>query len=215
MIDRLDARAALIVVDLQQGTVSGPIVHPVGAIVANARAVAEAFRSSGRTVVRATATGMPPGRTDYGGRRALPDGWAAPLAEFPPASSDILVERGTWSAFAGTGLHEALRSAGVTQVVVVGLATSFGIESTARHAYDLGYSIVVVSDAVGDMSDAAHEHALTRVLPTLAQTGSTRDVLALVDRRPHPRGRTLADDGTDEDVIYPNAHIPTRRNDHD
>ncbi|WP_159499295.1 cysteine hydrolase family protein [Microbacterium sp. 18062] len=178
MIDALDPAVALVVVDLQRGTVSGPVTPPADTIVRNARSLADAFRAAGLPVVRASATGVPPGRTDYGGARPLPEGWNDPLEDFPVADGDIVVERTTWSAFAGGPLHERLRDLGVTQVVVVGLATSFGVESTARGAYDLGYSVAVVTDAVGDRSEASHDHTLTGVLPALAQTGATADVLA-------------------------------------
>jgi hypothetical protein len=73
---------------------------------------------------------------------------------------DLEVTRGGWSAFAGTGLAEQLRARDVRQVVLVGVATTFGVESTARDAYDAGFSVLVVSDAVTDRSAADHDLAL-------------------------------------------------------
>jgi len=175
----LDERSALLVIDLQQATLANPTVHPVADIVANARALADGFRASGRLVVLATVTGTPAGRTTYGGgAREYPAELTAVTPDLGAQESDIRVARSTWSAFAGTALDETLRAAGVTQVVLVGVATSFGVESTARAAYDLGYSVLVVTDAVTDLRAESHENSVTRVFPVLAETTATSDILA-------------------------------------
>jgi len=177
----LDDRAALIVVDLQVGTLGNPTVHPVGEIVANSVAVLEAFRSRGLPVVLANVTGTPGGRNDYGGvARAFPEEWSALIPELAPQGSDILVTRARWDAFVGTELHERLQSESVTQVVIVGVATSFGVESTARHAYDLGYNVVVVTDAITDMRAESHENSVARVFPVLGETATTADVVRAI-----------------------------------
>ena len=177
----LDPRAALIVVDLQVGTLGNPTVHPVGEIVANSVAVLAAFRSRGLPVVLANVTGTPGGRNDYGGgARTFPEEWSALIPELDPRDSDILVTRTSWDAFVGTDLQERLQSESVTQVVIVGVATSFGVESTARHAYDLGYNVVVVTDAITDMRAESHDNGVARVFPVLGETATTSAVLSLV-----------------------------------
>jgi nicotinamidase-related amidase len=88
------------------------------------------------------------------------------------------VSRSAWSAFAGTGLDEKLRALRVTQVVIVGIATSFGVESTARAAHDLGYHVTIPVDTVTDMSIESHEKSATRVFPALAETGTVDGVLS-------------------------------------
>jgi nicotinamidase-related amidase len=90
------------------------------------------------------------------------------------------VTRATWSAFAGTDLNAQLEALGVTQIVLAGIATSFGIESTARHAYDLGYSVVVATDAITDPRLESHTGSIERVFPALGQLDSTAAIVALV-----------------------------------
>jgi len=173
----LDPASALIVVDLQIGTTSAPTAHDSTEIIARGAALAAAFRAAGRPVVLANVDGTPPGRNVYGGgAREFPTEFSALVLE--AAASDILVTRRTWSAFAGTDLDATLTTAGVTQVVIAGVATSFGVESTARAAYDLGYSVIVVTDAITDRSFESHESSIARVFPALAELATTDEVIA-------------------------------------
>lgn len=175
----LDDSVALIVIDVQVGTTSNPTAHPVDDVVAAVARLADAFRVASRPVVLATVTGTPPGRTAYGaGERAFPDEWSALRPELTTQPSDIPLARRTWSAFAGTSLHNTLREKAVAQVVVVGLATSFGVESTARAAYDLGYSVVLAVDAMTDPRLEAHDGAVQRVFPALGQTTTADEIVS-------------------------------------
>ncbi|WP_369294057.1 isochorismatase family protein [Listeria monocytogenes] len=88
-----------------------------------------------------------------------------------------------WGAFAGGGLAALLRGRGVTQVVLAGMATSFGVESTARDAYDLGFSVSLAVDAMTDPSLDAHLHSVTRIFPALGRTGSVSEIIKLLDER--------------------------------
>ena len=177
----IDATPALIVVDLQKGTLANPLVHDVGLIVANSVALIESFRAKGWPIVLATVDGTAPGRNSYGpGGREFPEGWSDIVSDLGEQPGDITGTRRTWDAFATTGLHEQLSSRGVTQVVIVGVATSFGVESTARAAYDLGYNVIVATDAITDMRIEAHENSVTRIFPVLGETGTTEDVLAAI-----------------------------------
>ena len=72
----------------------------------------------------------------------------------------------TWGAFTGTDLATHLRGLGVTQVVLAGVATSIGVESTARQAYELGFNVALVVDAMTDMNPDAHTNSVTRIFPT-------------------------------------------------
>jgi nicotinamidase-related amidase len=181
-LDALDPHTALIVVDLQKGTVRNPLVHPVEDVVAHGVELLSAFRRLGLPVVLVNGSGLPPGRTEYG-QRELPADWGELIAEVDPRASDIIVTKTGWGAFIGTGLHDRLRELGVTQVVIAGLATSFGVESTARAAYDHGYHVVLAVDAMSDVSMESHEHTLTRVFPALGQLSTTDHVVGLL----HPR----------------------------
>ena len=178
-IDRLDARPALLVIDLQRGTLSNPMAHPSDIVVANATKLLTAFRSRGLPVVLANVEGTPGGRNDYGGSaRQYPPEFTELVPELDRQPDDLTVTRRTWSAFAGTDLHATLSASGVTQVVIAGVATSFGVESTGRDAYDLGYNVVLAIDAMTDIRVESHENSLTRVFPLLGQTGTTSEIAA-------------------------------------
>ena len=177
----LDPTTALIVVDLQSGTVRNPMIHDLVNVTANAAALLESFRSRDLPVVIATVDGTPAGRNSYGGgATAWPAEMTVLVPEIQPAAGDIQVARRAWSALT-PDVDAQLKALGVTQVVLVGLATSFGIESTARAAYDLGYSVVVVTDAISDMRAEAHENSVTRIFPILGETATAAEVVAALD----------------------------------
>jgi nicotinamidase-related amidase len=87
-------------------------------------------------------------------------------------------------AFIGTSLDETLRRRGVTQVFVTGVATSGGVESTARGAHDYGYNVVVIVDAITDRSADAHDHCMQKIFPRMSETATTADVLKLLQQAP-------------------------------
>ena len=177
----LDSRTALIVIDLQAGTLGGPTAHPADQIVARAADLLAAFRQRGLLVVLANVTGTPAGRTEYGaGAREFPEAFSALVPGLDQQPGDATITRATWSAFAGTNLHALLAERGITQVVLAGIATSFGVESTARDAYDLGYSVAIAVDAITDRSAEAHDKSLAGVFPALGQTGTTAEIIALL-----------------------------------
>ena len=91
-----------------------------------------------------------------------------------------MVTKRNWGAFHGTDLDVQLRRRGVTQVVLTGIATSAGVESTARAAHEHGYHVTLVTDAMADRSQEVHAHSVDRIFPRLGETGSTDDVLALL-----------------------------------
>jgi nicotinamidase-related amidase len=91
-----------------------------------------------------------------------------------------LITKQAWGAFTGTGLDAHLRSLGVTQVVLTGIATSLAVESTARTAHEHGYHVTLVTDAMADRDAAVHQNSITRIFPRLGETGSTDDLLRLV-----------------------------------
>jgi nicotinamidase-related amidase len=67
--------------------------------------------------------------------------------------------------------------------VIVGVSTSAGVESTARHAYGLGFNVVLAVDAMTDMNPDAHGHSVARIFPRLGETGTTREILDLLENR--------------------------------
>jgi nicotinamidase-related amidase len=180
-VTKLDPRIALIVIDLQKGIASIPCAHPMAGVVKNASDLTAAFRSRNLPVVLVNVTGVAPGRAEQGYKGgAFPPDFAELLPELNARPSDHPVSKRTWGAFTGTDLEAYLKSAGVTQVVVCGVATSIGVESTARYAYELGFNVTLAVDAMTDMSAEAHANSLERIFPRLGETGTTQEIIELV-----------------------------------
>lgn len=177
-LTKLDDISALIVIDLQKGIVGRPTVHPAGEIVDRSAQLARAFRKRGLPVVLVNVAGLPPGRTDAGPRNFsfLPD-FADLVPELDPQPSDLLVTKHQPGAFLGTSLDGELRRRGVTQTFLAGVATSLGVESTGRSAYDLGYNVTFVIDAMTDRDADFHRHSVEKIFPRLGETAITDDVL--------------------------------------
>jgi nicotinamidase-related amidase len=179
----LDSNAALIVIDLQKGITALPTVHPMGEIVGRSAELARAFRERGLPVVLVNVTGAAPGRTDAGRPKfAFPSDWAELVPELEQQAGDYLVSKQRWGAFIGTEMEEILRERGVTQVFLAGVATSVGVESTARSLYDAGYNVVLVVDAVTDRDAEAHEYRVEKVFPRMGEVETTEGVLKMLGR---------------------------------
>ena len=179
----LDPKTALIVIDLQKGIVSRA-AGGMGAVVKQAAALAQAFRRHNLPVVLVNVAGMAPGRTEQArGLPALPAGWTDLIPELNQQPRDHVVTKRTPGAFTNTGLEAHLRALGVTQVVIVGVATSNGVEVTARQAYELGFNVTLAVDAMTDMQADAHAWSVTRVFPKIGETGTTQDIIDLLEER--------------------------------
>nr|WTB33418.1 isochorismatase family protein [Streptomyces sp. NBC_00830] len=177
----LDPKTALVVVDLQKGIVDLPTAHPAADIVANSATLADAFRAKGLPVVLVRVTGGAPGRTEGAQRSGQPAAdWADIVPELGPRDGDIVVTKQQWGAFYGTDLDRQLRRRGVTQVVVTGIATSIGVESTARAAHEHGYHVTVVTDAVTDMDGGAHDNSIEKIFPRLGETDTAEAIVKLL-----------------------------------
>lgn len=186
-ISTIDTRSALIVVDLQNAIRAYRVARPVEEVFANAGALADAFRAHGLPVVLVNVAGRAPGRIEAqtAAQTGSPAGERpADALEFVPelhrAESDHVVTKRTWGAFTGTDLDAYLRSEGVTQVVIAGIATSAGVESTARQAHEFGYNVTLATDAMSDRSADAHDHVVGSVFPRIGETGTTAEVIDLL-----------------------------------
>ncbi|RKN42318.1 hydrolase [Streptomyces hoynatensis] len=186
----LDPRTALVLIDLQKGIAAAPTVpHSGSEVVARAVELAGAFRAHGLPVVlvrvsfAADGSDALPGRTEAAGAAgARPEGWDTLVEELAGHAGDILVTKHNWGAFHGTDLDVQLRRRGVTQVVLGGIATSIGVESTARAAYAHGYHVTLATDAMADMNAEAHHNSLDRIFPRLGESGGTAEILDLLAR---------------------------------
>ncbi|MEJ3747947.1 isochorismatase family protein [Actinomycetes bacterium KLBMP 9797] len=169
-VDLEPSRTALVLIDLMPRIIALPTAPFSGAeVVSRCLSLAAATRAAGGLVVfvrveRPHVDAQPPGSE------------LAP--ECAPQPGDVLIVKRTWGAFQGTGLEEELRSRGVRTVVLGGLVTNFGVESTGRVADEHGYGVVFVSDAMAGLHAHAHDFAVDYVFPKIGTVCATADILA-------------------------------------
>jgi len=180
----LDPNSALIVVDLQKGLMGAPFVHPIGEVIARTRALIDAFRARALPVALVNVAGRAPGRTERQPQvAAAPPDWTELIPELDRQAGDIVVTKRTWGAFASTDIERPLKARGVTQVVIAGVATGTGVESTARQAYEAGFNVALAIDAMTDGRAEAHDYSVRNVFPRLGETGSCHEIIDLLPIR--------------------------------
>lgn len=181
--------AALVLVDLQRGVV-GRQTSPrsTAATVETAIKLANACRKSGIAVFLV--------RVDFSDfQRVVADTPARPadapppppsaselLPEIGPKEGDVVITKKQWGAFYGTELDLQLRRRAIHTIVLGGVATNFGVESTARTAMELGYELVFAEDAITSIGEGAHEFAIKTIFPRMGRVRSTDEVIAAIER---------------------------------
>jgi nicotinamidase-related amidase len=177
---QLDAKStALVLIDLQRGVLAMPTApHPAAEVYERSMRLAQHFRAASAPVVRVRVAfsgdlaDAPRAVVDQPSNYAsLPAGWD----EFPEplAPSDLTITKRHWGAFHGTELDLQLRRRGVHCIVLGGIATNIGVESTARSAAEHGYELVIPEDLCSGVSAEMHVFSFKHILPRLARiTGS-------------------------------------------
>ena len=181
-VTALDPGTALIVIDLQKGIVRLAGIDAVRPAIHNSRLLADGFRRRGLPVVLVNVAGGAPGRTEQQRpSQPIPEDWADLVPELGQEPSDIVVTKRTWGAFSSTDLEQQLKRLGVSQVVIAGVATSIGVESTARQAYEAGFNVTLAIDAMTDLRPEAHEASIAYIFPRLGETGTTQEIIDLLE----------------------------------
>ena len=178
------ASTALILIDLQDGIVSrSPVPHSSADVLVHSASLASALRAKGGTVVYV--------HVDFCGMLNLPADAPArdPNAPPPPAiamelapgcgiaDGDLRVTKRSWGAFYATDLDQHLRRRNIRAIILGGIATNIGVESTARDAFDRGYQIVFAENAMSSISPEAHAFAIGTIFPRMGRIRSTAEIL--------------------------------------
>jgi nicotinamidase-related amidase len=185
----LDPKTALVVIDLQKGISAFLHSEPLRKVVANTARLAEAFRRAQLPVVLVTVSFSQDGgdmlatRTEV--RRNIP--WSPDFGQLVPElgakPGDILVTKRQPNAFYGTELDLQLRRRHVTGIVLTGVATSVGVDGTARAAQELAYNVTFAADAIADRDPEMHEFVMKKVYPRYGEVDSTDALIALLAAR--------------------------------
>ena len=186
------ATTALVLIDLQHGIVSMNVQPQSSAeVVARCRRLADAFRAAHAPVVLVTVGGLPDGKdvltptTDSAPAPAgaKPANWSTIVDELSAQASDLRIMKRQWGAFYGTELDLQLRRRGIDTIVLAGISTNVGVESTARDAFERGYQQVFVSDAMASPSAEAHAATLKFTFPRIGRLRPTDQVLTALQAR--------------------------------
>ena len=181
-------KAALVVIDLQKGILSTPTVpHAVDVVIKNASSIADAFRKNNMPVflvrVMLSSDGkdaLRPVADIENPRNALPPDWAEIVSEMGPKENDFVITKHQWGAFYGTELDLELRRRGITTIVLCGVSTNIGVESTARFAYEYGYNQIFAEDASAARAAEDHAQSFTKLFPRMGLVRSTEQIIAAI-----------------------------------
>jgi nicotinamidase-related amidase len=187
-VTSLDPRVALVVIDMQKGVLALPTIHPADEVLAGVVRLVDAFRRKGCPVVLVRVGLAADGADGVKSRnQSQPPASTRPKNFFEYADElcadparDILVHKRQWGAFYGTDLDLQLRRRGITNIVLCGISTSIGVESTARDAWERSYNLTFASDAMTDLVAEAHERALRIIFPRIGEIGTVDEILALL-----------------------------------
>jgi nicotinamidase-related amidase len=176
---------ALVLIDLQKGVLAMPVAPRSGGdIYRQSMSLAQRFRAAGAPVVRVRVS-FGPGKVlaprqavdQPSNYAALPAGWDE-FPDQPESEGDIVITKQQWGAFHGTGLELQLRRRGISGIVLGGISTNIGVESTARQAWELGFELVVAEDLCSASSAEAHDFSFKHIMPRLARV-TTAAAIAL------------------------------------
>jgi len=180
------SRTALLVVDLQKGIVNRQTApYASDTVVKNAAALAAAFRTNAMPVFLVRVTPSPDGRDALRPIadvvlpvQAPPPDWADIVPELGPNEGDFVITKHQWGAFYGTELDLACRRRGISTIVLCGISTNVGVESTARCAYEYGYEQIFAEDAMAAMSAEEHLMTISKIFPRIGRVRKAEEILA-------------------------------------
>ncbi|MGD1064195.1 MAG: hydrolase [Terracidiphilus sp.] len=180
-------RTAVVVVDLQKGIVGFPgNPHSASSVIANSVALLDAARSTGAQPILVHVGRSPDGgdglqvACDESMRMsgALPPDWSELIPELNRQPNDLVILKRQWGAFYGTDLELQLRRRGLSTIILCGIATAFGVESTARDAYERGFEQVFAEDAMTSRTAESHTNAISNVFPRMGRVRNTAEIVA-------------------------------------
>ncbi|MET7669368.1 isochorismatase family protein [Micromonospora luteifusca] len=156
--------SALVLIDLMPRIVALPVApHSGEEVLDRCRQLAEVFRANDRPVVLV--------RVDRPNVSEQPAG--SDFVDGLVQRGDILVVKRTIGAFHNTDLHEQLQRRAVSTLVLAGLVTTMGVESTARAASDYGYELEFVADAMSGLAADEHDFTVERIFPRFGKVQNT------------------------------------------
>jgi nicotinamidase-related amidase len=179
-------KTALVVIDLQNGIVKRQGVPYTGEqVVANASRLVDIFTEHGAFVVLVKVSSvdgkdMLKSKTDLKiNLGQLPQGWDSLTPELESFKNAYILTKRQWGAFYGTDLDLQLRHRGIDTIVLCGISTAFGVDTTAREAYQRGYNQIFVEDAMTAATIEEHDYVCKHIFPRIGRIRTTEEVAHL------------------------------------
>lgn len=181
------ATTALVVIDLQKGIASmGRALAPYSydIVIKNAASLADSFRKNNMQVFLVHVVVSEKDRLNvmadddpWSSRGPPAPDWADFVPELGRKESDVVITKKQWGAFYGTELELQLRRRGIKTIVLCGISTTHGVESTARFAYEYGFQQVFAEDAMSAMSNEMHNGSVNFVFKRIGRVRKTQEIL--------------------------------------
>jgi nicotinamidase-related amidase len=119
-------------------------------------------------------------RREYGDRDGLVEGHQV-VDELLPRAGEVIVDKFGYGSFHNTILDDALRTARIRQIWLVGTVTQICVEETAREGFRRGFEVVVVADGVSSFDPELHRATLKNLAAKFAIVVDTATVANALD----------------------------------
>ncbi|MDP4183090.1 MAG: hydrolase [Bacillota bacterium] len=176
-------KTALVVIDLQKGIVSRETApYSATQVIQNASKLVNAFTEKGAFVVLVRVSSidgkdMFKPNTDL--KMNLPqfaEGWDSLAPELANVKNAHVITKRQWGAFYGTELDLQLRRRGIDTIVLCGVSTGIGVDTTAREAYHHGYHQIFVEDAMTASTKEEHDFVCEHIFPRIGKIRASEEV---------------------------------------
>ena len=180
------SRTALVVIDLQKGIANGgraAAPYSPAEVIGNAEKLVKAFTEKGAFVVLVRVSSLDgkdmlkPDTDLLLAPGQYPEGWDEIVPELAGYSNAHIVTKRQWGAFFGTDLDLQLRRRGIHTIVLCGISTSIGVDTTAREAFQLGYQQIFAEDAMTASAQEEHDYVCKTIFPRIGKIRTSEAVV--------------------------------------
>jgi nicotinamidase-related amidase len=177
-------KTALVVIDLQQGIVNRELAPFTGEqVVQKASRLINTFTSKGAFVVLVKVSSvdgkdmLKPNLDSKSNPSQFPEGWDNLVPELSNSKKVYVITKRQWGAFYGTDLDLQLRRRGIDTIVLCGVSTSIGVDTTAREAFQQGYNQIFSIDAMTASTKEEHDYVCNYIFPKIGKLRTTEQIV--------------------------------------
>jgi len=180
-------KSALVLIDLQNGiTAMGVSTSPYTSeeVIQNASKLVNAFSKKGAFIILVRVSTMDgkdmvKPKTDLKATgMKYSEGWDNLIPEIATTKNAHIVTKRQWGAFYGTDLDLQLRRRGIDTIVLGGVSTNIGVDTTAREAYQHGYHQIFVEDAMTALTKEEHDYVCKYIFPRIGKIRTTKEIVS-------------------------------------